>query len=64
VGSDDYNLRLSQARAKAVMDWLVKNGIPAARLTSKGYGRGKPVATNDTPEGRAKNRRVELSCRK
>jgi outer membrane protein OmpA-like peptidoglycan-associated protein len=64
VGSDDYNLRLSQARAKAVMDWLVKNGIPAARLTSKGYGRGKPVATNDTPEGRAQNRRVELSCRK
>lgn len=64
VGSDDYNLKLSQARAKAVMDWLVKNGIPAERLTSKGYGRGKPVATNDTPEGRAKNRRVELSCRK
>jgi len=64
VGGDDYNAKLSEARARSVMQWLVKNGVPAARLTSKGYGKSKPVADNDTPEGRAKNRRVELSCRK
>jgi outer membrane protein OmpA-like peptidoglycan-associated protein len=61
VGGDDANLKLSQARADAVKSWFVAHGIPAARLTAKGYGRGQPIADNDTPEGRAKNRRVVLA---
>jgi outer membrane protein OmpA-like peptidoglycan-associated protein len=60
VGGDDYNQTLSAARAKAVMDWLVANGIGAARLSSQGYGLKKPVAPNDTEENRARNRRVEI----
>jgi outer membrane protein OmpA-like peptidoglycan-associated protein len=60
-GSDEYNLRLSDRRAAAVVDHLVKTlGVESARLTSKGYGESKPVATNDTDEGRALNRRVEF----
>lgn len=61
VGSDVYNQTLSEARARAVMDWLVKHGIPAARLTAKGYGKTKPVGDNASDEGRAKNRRVEIA---
>ena len=60
VGGDDANLKLSEARAASVMQWLTAHGIPAARLTSKGYGKTQPVADNKTDEGRAKNRRVEL----
>ena len=59
-GSDTYNLDLSDRRAKAVVDYLVKKGIPAKRLVPKGYGEAKPVATNDTAEGRQMNRRTEL----
>jgi outer membrane protein OmpA-like peptidoglycan-associated protein len=59
-GDDKANTKLSQARSKAVMDYLVKNGILASRVTSKGYGKDLPVATNDTEEGRQMNRRVEL----
>lgn len=61
VGGDDYNLKLSQARAETVKRWLAGHGIAATRLTAKGYGRSHPVADNDSPEGRAKNRRVELA---
>jgi outer membrane protein OmpA-like peptidoglycan-associated protein len=61
VGADAYNQTLSEARARAVMDWLTKHGIPAARLTAKGYGKNKPVADNGSDEGRAKNRRVEIA---
>lgn len=67
VGGDDYNLRLSDARAASVRTWLVQHGIDAARLTSKGYGKAQPVADNGTDAGRARNRRVELArmgCRK
>lgn len=64
VGGDDYNMKLSDARANTVMHWLVANGIPAAQLTAKGYGKTRPVASNDTDDGRARNRRVELACRK
>lgn len=64
VGKDDYNQTLSEARAAAVMKWLTGHGVPAARLTSRGFGKTVPVAGNDTPEGRARNRRVELVCRK
>ncbi|MDY0150702.1 MAG: OmpA family protein [Candidatus Cloacimonas sp.] len=60
VGSRDINMRLSDARAKAVGTYLTDNGIDAKRVTTKGYGFDKPIAKNDTPEGRAKNRRTEL----
>ena len=60
VGSDDYNLKLSDDRSKSVYDYLISKGIEAARLKFKGYGETKPVATNDTEEGKALNRRVEF----
>jgi outer membrane protein OmpA-like peptidoglycan-associated protein len=60
VGSASLNQRLSQDRAKAVVDFLTGRGIPAERITFKGYGFSRPVATNDTPEGRQLNRRTEF----
>jgi OOP family OmpA-OmpF porin len=60
-GSAAYNMKLSERRAKAVMKYFVDNGIEAKRLTTKGFGFTKPAASNDTKEGRAKNRRVELT---
>lgn len=60
VGKPDANLTLSDQRAKAVMAALIERGVPAARLTAKGYGQTTPVADNRTEDGRAKNRRVEL----
>ena len=51
---------LSEARAKAVMAWLVEHGVPAATLSSKGYGKTRPVAANDSDLGRAMNRRIEI----
>ena len=60
VGSDAYNQKLSEKRAKAVMDYFISQGIPVSRLSSVGYGKSKPIASNNTDEGRAKNRRVEL----
>ncbi|MCX6231658.1 MAG: OmpA family protein [Bacteroidetes bacterium] len=60
VGSEAHNISLSGSRARAVYDYLVTNGIAAARLTSKGYGWSKPVDTNDTEAGRANNRRTEF----
>ncbi len=60
VGSQKYNLPLSERRAKAVMDYLVKKGIMKERLHWKGYGKLRPVAPNKTAEGRQLNRRVEL----
>jgi outer membrane protein OmpA-like peptidoglycan-associated protein len=59
-GSDAYNLRLSQARAQSVVDYLISRGIDASRLTARGYGESRPVAPNDTPENKQKNRRTEL----
>jgi adhesin transport system outer membrane protein len=56
----DYNQRLSEKRAKAVMDYIVKNGIDAKRLSAKGYGYSQPIADNDPKEGNPANRRVEL----
>lgn len=61
AGTPDHNAKLSDARAASVKSWLANHGIAASRLTSKGYGATKPVADNHTPEGRAKNRRVELA---
>ena len=60
VGSEDYNLRLSEKRANSVVDYLEKAGIPANRMMPHGYGKTNFVATNSTAEGRAQNRRVEL----
>jgi outer membrane protein OmpA-like peptidoglycan-associated protein len=58
IGSDAYNLNLSQRRADAVQAYLIDRGLSASALTTKGYGKDKPIATNDTGEGRAQNRRV------
>jgi len=60
-GDDLHNFKLSEARAKAVMDFLIAKGISQDRLTSKGYGSTKPIQPNETEEGRAANRRTE--CR-
>ncbi|HEY2386037.1 MAG TPA: OmpA family protein [Candidatus Binatia bacterium] len=60
VGSDQYNLKLSLRRAAAVKDFLVKEGIADSRLSTRGLGESQPVASNDTADGRAQNRRVEL----
>ncbi|WP_437952054.1 OmpA family protein [Sorangium sp. So ce296] len=60
-GSDDHNLKLSDRRAKAVMKYLVDRGIPAGMLTARGFGTSRPIADNDTAEGREKNRRVEFN---
>jgi outer membrane protein OmpA-like peptidoglycan-associated protein len=60
IGSAAYNKTLSQNRAKAVVDYLVKKGIDASRLTYKGYGFDQPIASNDTDAGRQQNRRTEF----
>jgi outer membrane protein OmpA-like peptidoglycan-associated protein len=60
VGSDDYNQKLSENRAQAVRDYLIQQGIPDNAIVSRGLGKTQPVATNDTPDGRQQNRRVEL----
>ena len=60
IGSKQYNQKLSEARAKAVADYLIKNGIDPKRIKTVGYGFDKPIASNDTPEGRQRNRRTEM----
>lgn len=61
VGSQDYNQKLSESRAQSVSDYLLRAGIPSSRLTAvRGFGKLRPVTTNDTPEGRQMNRRVEI----
>jgi outer membrane protein OmpA-like peptidoglycan-associated protein len=59
-GSNESNLKLSEARAKAVVEAITKGGIDAARLSSAGFGEEKPISDNTTADGKAKNRRVEL----
>ncbi len=61
IGTKKYNKKLSMERANAVLQYLVKKGIAQSRLTARGFGFSRPVATNDTAEGRALNRRVELT---
>ena len=63
TGTAEANKKLSEARAKAVYGYLVSNSIAASRLSFQGYGESRPVATNDTPEGRAENRRVEMTIK-
>jgi outer membrane protein OmpA-like peptidoglycan-associated protein len=60
VGSDEYNQKLSEARANAVRDYLTAQGIKSDAVTSRGFGKTQPVASNSTAEGRQRNRRVEM----
>jgi choice-of-anchor C domain-containing protein len=65
VGTPEANQILSESRANAVKEWLTANGkVSSNRITTKGYGQTIPVAPNDTPEGRQKNRRVEIKLQK
>jgi OmpA-OmpF porin, OOP family len=61
IGSAAYNMNLSERRAKSIMEYFVDKGVEAQRLTTKGFGLTMPAASNDTKEGRAKNRRVTLT---
>lgn len=63
-GSDDYNFKLSDNRAKSCREYLLSKGIDPSRVTSQGYGETQPVAPNDTPENRQLNRRVEFKIMK
>ncbi len=63
LGSEKYNQDLSERRAKVVRNYLVLMGVDPKRITSMGFGETMPVAPNDTPEGRAKNRRVEIEIK-
>jgi outer membrane protein OmpA-like peptidoglycan-associated protein len=60
VGSDEFNQALSEHRAAAVQDFLIEQGVPGSKVTARGFGKTQPVASNDTAEGRQRNRRVEL----
>jgi outer membrane protein OmpA-like peptidoglycan-associated protein len=60
VGGDEYNQQLSEHRGTSVRDYLTQNGIPGASVTTKGFGKTQPVASNETSAGRQQNRRVEL----
>lgn len=60
TGRPDYNLELSQKRADAVRDHLIKRGVNPKNVTAKGYGMANPIASNETEEGRIANQRVEL----
>ena len=64
VGSEASNQKLSEERASAVMNYLISNGIASNRLNAKGYGESKPLDSNDTREGKATNRRVEINLNK
>jgi outer membrane protein OmpA-like peptidoglycan-associated protein len=60
VGGDEYNQQLSEQRGASVRDYLIQQGMPAGSVTTKGFGKTQPVASNDTAQGRQQNRRVEL----
>jgi OmpA-OmpF porin, OOP family len=61
IGSDEENMTLSMGRATAVRDYVIHAGIDSSRVTATGFGKTKPIATNDTEEGRQQNRRVEFA---
>jgi outer membrane protein OmpA-like peptidoglycan-associated protein len=63
-GSDEYNFKLSDNRARSVMEYIISKGIAPNRIVSQGYGETRPVAPNDTPENRQLNRRVEFKILK
>jgi outer membrane protein OmpA-like peptidoglycan-associated protein len=60
VGGDDYNQQLSEQRGGSVRDYLTEQGMAPTSVTSRGFGKTQPVASNDTAKGRQQNRRVEL----
>jgi outer membrane protein OmpA-like peptidoglycan-associated protein len=60
VGGDEYNQRLSEQRGTSVRDYLIQQGMAGSSVTTKGFGKAEPVASNDTAQGRQQNRRVEL----
>ena len=60
-GSDDMNMTLSQQRADSVKAYLVSKGVDASRLETKGFGKTKPIASNDTKQGREQNRRITFT---
>ena len=60
VGGDDYNQQLSEHRGESVRDYLTNQGMPVGSVTTKGFGKTQPVASNDTAQGRQQNRRVEI----
>ncbi len=62
-GEDSFNQTLSEKRAQAVVDYLVRAGLPASRFTAVGYGSARPVATNDTDDGKAQNRRIDFTVK-
>lgn len=64
VGSEELNQKLSEGRAQSVIDWLAEHGIDKSRLTSRGFGESQPLMTNDTRDGRERNRRVEIILNK
>jgi len=61
IGSEAYNMKLSQRRADSVVQYLTNKGVPASKLEAVGYGKTRPIATNKTAAGRAQNRRVEFN---
>ena len=63
TGTTEHNQKLSERRADAVRDQLLRDGVPASRMSIKGYGESNPIADNSTPEGRQSNRRVQLEIR-
>ena len=60
VGGDEDNRRLSEQRGASVRDYLIRQGMPVSSVTTRGFGKAEPVASNDTAQGRQQNRRVEL----
>ena len=60
VGSEEFNQKLSEARAQSVYDYLLKSGLAADIMTTRGFGKSQPRASNDTAKGRQENRRVEI----
>src|SRR5262249_47111095 len=60
VGGDEFNQQLSERRAGSVRDFLAEQGVPRNSITARGFGKTQPVASNDTAEGRQRNRRIEL----
>lgn len=62
IGTEEYNLGLSERRAMATKGYFVQSGVDPSRLDTRGYGKGDPIAPNDSSEGRAQNRRVELGA--
>ena len=62
-GAADKNLALSKRRAEAVVNYLVEAGVDTSRVSAEGYGETRPIASNDTAEGKAQNRRIEINVK-